>query len=40
MFGSGDGVSSGTTGGQSEVGFGNISVLNGTPYGASDLIDH
>jgi hypothetical protein len=40
MFGNGDGVSGGTTGGQSEVGFGNISVLNGAPYGDTDLIDH
>ena len=40
MFGQSDGVSGGTTGGQSEVGFGNISVLNGTPYGESELIDH
>jgi hypothetical protein len=40
MFGNGDGVSSGTTGGASEVGFGNISVLNGTAAGLDDLIDH
>lgn len=40
MFGNGDGVSSGTTGGASQVGFGNISVLNGTPYGETELIDH
>lgn len=40
MFGGGDGVSGGTTGGQSDVGFGNISVLNGTPYGDAELIDH
>lgn len=40
MFGAGDGVSAGTTGGASDVGFGNISVLNGTPYGETELIDH
>ncbi len=40
MFGNGDGVSGGTTGGASQVGFGNISVLNGTPYGEDELIDH
>lgn len=41
MFGNGDGVSGGTTGGQSEVGFGNISVLNGAPYGAeTEVIDN
>ena len=40
MFGSGDGVSSGTTNGKSEVGFGNISVLNGTSHGLDELIDY
>ena len=40
MFGNGDGVSSGTTGGASEVGFGNISVLNGAAAGLDDRIDH
>jgi Concanavalin A-like lectin/glucanases superfamily len=40
MFGAGDGVSGGTTTGRSEVGFGNISVLNGTSHGLDELIDH
>ena len=40
MFGAGDGVSGGTTGGRSEVGFGNISVLNGTSHGTDELIDY
>jgi hypothetical protein len=39
MFGNGDGVSGGTTGGQSEVGFGNISVFNGAPGGYEEFID-
>jgi hypothetical protein len=39
MFGSGDGLSGGTTTGQSEVGFGNITVLNGGPGGYEEYID-
>lgn len=39
MFGNGDGVSGGTTGGNSDVGFGNISVVNGTPHGLTEYID-
>lgn len=39
MFGNGDGVSGGTTGGNSDVGFGNISVVNGTPHDLEDYID-
>lgn len=39
MFASGDGVSGGTTGGKSQVGFGNVSVVNGQAYGSPDLID-
>jgi hypothetical protein len=39
MFGSGDGVSGGTTTGRSEVGFGNITVLNGGPGGYEEYID-
>jgi len=39
MFANGDGLGSGTTGGASEVGFGNISVMNGEAYGAAELID-
>lgn len=37
--GSGDGLSGGTTNGQSQVGFGNISVNNGNPYGGTETID-
>lgn len=40
MFGNGDGLSSGTTGGRSEVGFGNISVVNGSSFGLDEYIDH
>jgi len=39
MFGNSDGVSGGTTGGQSEVGFGNVSVINGAPGGFEEFID-
>lgn len=39
MFGNGDGLSGGTTTGQSEVGFGNITVLNGGPGGYQEYID-
>lgn len=40
MFANGDGVSAGTTSGRAEVGFGNISVVNGTAYSAPELIDN
>ena len=39
MFASGDGVSGGTTRGGGEAGFGTIQVVNGRPYGGSELID-
>src|SRR4051812_44762456 len=39
MFSGGDGVSGGTTNGRSQVGFGNISAINGRPYGGIELID-
>lgn len=39
MFTGGDGVSGGTLSGRSSAGFGNISVINGTPYGSPELID-
>lgn len=39
MFSGGDGLSGGTTRGQSSVGVGNLTVLNGTPYDAADMID-
>jgi hypothetical protein len=40
MFGNGDGVSGGTTGGRSDVGFGNVSVVNGAPGGYEEFIDN
>lgn len=39
MFGNGDGLSGGTTTGRSEVGFGNVTVLNGGPGGFAEYID-
>lgn len=40
MFSGGDGISGGTLSGQSSVGYGNLSVINGTPYGGPELIDN
>lgn len=39
MFSGGDGLSGGTTRGESTVGVGSISVINGTAYSASNTID-
>lgn len=39
MFSGGDGVSGGTTRGRSEVGYGDLTVINNKPYGYDELID-
>ena len=39
MFAGGDGVSGGTTGGESEVGYGDLTVINNKPYGYDELLD-
>lgn len=39
MFAGGDGVSGGTTGGRSEVGYGDLTIVNNKPYGYDELLD-
>lgn len=39
MFAGGDGFSGGTTSGRSEVGYGDITVVNNKPYGYEELLD-